>query len=80
MLWRIPSARRIDAFSAALERPDEEGEEDSICQMLRGGSLGLNDLSALLGEPLPEILCRLTDLEVRGAVIRDRGRFALAGS
>lgn len=80
VLWRIPSARRLDAFSAALDsQSDDPEEEDAICHLLRGGAMTLNDLSSLLGEPLPEILCRLTDLEIRGSIRRDRGHFTLTG-
>ena len=48
-----------------------------ICQLLRGSSLTLYEMSDLLNVPLQTVLCNLSDLEIQGRLKQDRGRYLL---
>ena len=80
VLWRIPAGQRMDALSAALREGDPFDIDEEICQTLAGGALTIDDLAALLDREIPEMLCWLSDLEIRGRVHRERGRYALTVS
>jgi DNA processing protein len=79
VLWRIPAGRRLDAFAAAIHRDNPDEADDDICLILAGGPLTIDELSMILERPMPDLLCLLTDLELKGLVHRERGRFALTG-
>jgi len=77
VLWRIPTAQRMDSLSAAIRGEDPVDIESEICQTLAGGALTIDDLAVMLDREIAEMLCLLSDLEIRGRVKRERGRFAL---
>lgn len=77
VLWRIPTAQRMDSLSAAIRGDDPVDIESEICQTLAGGALTIDDLAVMLDREIAEMLCLLSDLEIRGRVQRERGRFAL---
>lgn len=77
VLWRIPTAQRMDSLSAAIRGDDPVDIESEICQTLAGGALTIDDLAIMLDREIAEMLCLLSDLEIRGRVKRERGRFVL---
>ena len=77
VLWRIPTAQRMDNFSAGIRGDDPIDLPVEILQLLSGGPLTIDDLAVMLKKELPEMLCVLSDLEMRDQVHRERGRFAL---
>ncbi len=77
VLWRLPTAQRMDLFSAAIKGEQTDDLSSEMLRLLAGGPLTIDDLSIMLETDLPTMLCLLSDLEIRGKIQRERGRFAL---
>ena len=69
-------------FDRLAAQATEPGPEDALCQLLTGETLTVDELTARTGLDAPELLARLTELELAGRLVRAPGglwRLAQAG-